>query len=105
MQESTKIINNFTTQMRQLIMKMKELKKENGELYDMVQQRDNQISELKEQLSQQTDKYNALMMAKMINITDGDIESSKRRIYKLIRSVNQCIALLSGKEDYDEEEL
>lgn len=39
-----------------------------------------------------------LKTAKMIEITDGDIESAKNRVAKLIRDVNQCITLLSDKE-------
>ena len=40
-----------------------------------------------------------MMMAKMIDITDGDIEASRKRVQKLIRSVNKCIALLNGNEE------
>jgi hypothetical protein len=40
-----------------------------------------------------------MMMAKMIEITDGDIEASRKRVQKLIRSVNKCISLVNGDED------
>ena len=33
----------------------------------------------------------------MLEIGDGDIEESKRKIASMIRDVNKCITLLSGK--------
>jgi hypothetical protein len=37
-------------------------------------------------------------MAKMIEITDGDLEDAKARVAKMIRDVNKCIALLSDED-------
>ena len=41
--------------------------------------------------------YNSLKMAKMIEITDGDMESAQKRLSKLIRDVNKCITMISEK--------
>ena len=43
-------------------------------------------------------KYNALMTAKMLTIADTDIENTRKKVNKLIRTVNQCITLLSEKQ-------
>jgi peptidoglycan hydrolase CwlO-like protein len=91
-------MNVFTTRVRQLILKYQEIKKENGELYNMVDERDKKIAELERAVSEKDREYQALKTAKMIEITDGDIESAKNRVAKLIRDVNQCITLLSDKE-------
>ncbi len=91
-------INTFTTRVRQMILQYKEVKKENAELYSMVDERDKKIEDLKKQLEESEKKYNALMSAKMLNIADADIESTRKRINKLIRTVNQCITLLSEKQ-------
>ena len=64
----------------------------------MVDERDKKIEDLKKQLEESEKKYNALMSAKMLNIADADIESTRKRINKLIRTVNQCITLLSEKQ-------
>ncbi|MBQ9560861.1 MAG: hypothetical protein IJV10_01070 [Prevotella sp.] len=103
MQDAETILKTFATRVRQLILKVGELKKANSELTAVVSQRDAEITKLKEQLSLQEKKYNAMMMAKMINITDGDIETSKKKIQKLIRSVNQCMALLNGNEEENDD--
>lgn len=81
-----------------MILQYKEVKKENAELYSMVDERDKKIEDLKKQLEESEKKYNALMSAKMLNIADADIESTRKRINKLIRTVNQCITLLSEKQ-------
>lgn len=91
-------IKIFTTRVRQLILTFKELKKENSELYAMVDERERQITELKKQLNEAEQKYNALMTAKMLSIADADIETTRKRVNKLIRTVNQCITILSEKQ-------
>lgn len=91
-------INTFTTRVRQMILQYKDVKKENAELYSMVDERDKKIEDLKKQLEESEKKYNALMSAKMLNIADADIEATRKRVNKLIRTVNQCITLLSEKQ-------
>ena len=88
-------LTTFTTRVRQMILKYQEVRKENSELYAMVDERDKEIAELKKSLSEWEKEYKALKMAKMIEVTDGDLEAAKNRISKLVRDVNQCITLLS----------
>ena len=95
MNESNDKLKLFTTRMRQLILQYKDVKKENEELYAMVDTREQEIKQLRQQLQQSQDDYNSLKMAKMIEFTDGDIEASKKRIASLIREVDRCITLLS----------
>lgn len=95
MNESNDKLKLFTTRMRQLILQYKDVKKENEELYAMVDSREKEIEQLKKTLQQSQDDYNSLRMAKMIEVTDGDIEASKKRIASLIREVNKCITLMS----------
>jgi hypothetical protein len=37
-------------------------------------------------------------MAKMMEISDGDLQGAKDRLAKLIRDVNKCIAILSDEK-------
>lgn len=97
MTENDKILTLFTTRVRQMILQYKELKKENEELYAMVDSRDKEISTLKKQLEQAQNDYKSLKTARMVEVSNGDIEESKKRISAMIRDVNKCITLLSGK--------
>ena len=68
MTPNEKTIAAFETRIRQMILRFQELKKENQELYSMIE------------------------------ITDGDLDGAKERLSKLIRDVNKCIAILSDEE-------
>jgi predicted RNase H-like nuclease (RuvC/YqgF family) len=80
-----------------MILQFKELKKENNDLQAKVDARDVEIKKLQEQLAQAQSDYNSLKMAKMIEISDGDMEEAQKRLSKLIRDVNKCITLLREK--------
>lgn len=97
MADNDKILTLFTTRVRQMILQYEELKKENEGLYAMVGELEDEIKRLKESREQASKDYESLKMAKMMEISDGDIESAKRRLSGLIREVNKCITLLSGK--------
>ena len=76
MNANEKSLNTFATRVRQMILQYEAQRKENDELYTLVDQRE---------------------MAKMLEITDGDMETAQKRVAKLIRDVNKCITLLSEK--------
>ena len=92
-----KLLTLFTTRVRQMILQYNELKKENDELYAMVDAKEAEIKRLEASLEQARKDNESLKMAKMMEICDGDIEAAKRRLSSLIREVNKCITLLSGK--------
>ena len=99
MAANEKTITLFTTRVRQMILQFKQLKKENEELYAMVDERDAKIRKLEAQVQQAQRDYSSLKMAKMLEVTDGDLEGAKKRVAGLIRDVNSCITLLSGSEE------
>ena len=85
MNANEKILNTFATRVRQMILQYETLKKENDELYTLVDQREQEIKQLQEELSQAQADYNSLKMAKMLEVTDGDMETAQKRVAKLIR--------------------
>ena len=97
MSADEKTFITFATRFRQLILEFGKLKQENAELYEMVDERDAQIKALQEKLSQAEHDYNSLKMAKMMTISDADMEATQKRVAKLIRDVNKCITLLSNQ--------
>ena len=48
-------------------------------------------------MAQAQSDYDSLKMAKMMTISDNDMEATQKRIAKLIRDVNKCITLLGEK--------
>ncbi len=98
MTPNEKTIAAFETRIRQMILRFQELKKENKDLYAMIEKNEQDIKQLQAKLDQWQNDYNSLKMAKMIEITDGDLDGAKERLSKLIRDVNKCIAILSDEE-------
>ena len=97
MSASEKTINTFATRVRQMILKFEDIRHENAELYAMVDERDAKIKDWEEKLTQAKHDYDSLKMAKMMTISDSDMEATQKRIAKLIRDVNKCITLLSDQ--------
>ena len=97
MDGNEKSLTLFQTRVRQLILKFSEIKKENEELYAMVDQKEAEVKQLKAQLAQAQNDYNSLKMARMLEITDGDLEGAKARVAKMIREVDKAIKLLSAE--------
>lgn len=98
MTSNEQTLATFQTRVRQMILSFKQLKKENEELYSMLDKSEKNIQVLRDKLNQQVNDYNSLKMAKMMEITDGDLESARNRLSKLIRDVNKCIAILTEQK-------
>jgi predicted RNase H-like nuclease (RuvC/YqgF family) len=95
MDPNEKTLTTFATRVRQVILRFQELKKENKALHVQLQKDEQEIQNLKSKLAQTDENYNSLKMAKMLEITDGDLDGAKARVSKMIRDVNKCISLLS----------
>lgn len=89
----------FQTRVRDLLERFKKLKQENADLMKKVEKNEQDINDLRAQLAQADNDYKALKLARMIEITDGDIEGAKTRIGQLVRDINKCIAILSDEQE------
>ena len=98
MNPSEKSLATFETRVRQLILRFQELKQENEALSAKLSDNEQTINELKARLTQADNDYTSLKMARMLEITDGDLEGAKARVAKLIREVNKYIAILTDEK-------
>ena len=94
-QDEEKALRKFETRVRQLIFKYKALEQEAQELYDMVDERDKTIAQLKGDIAEWEKKYKDLKTARMIEVTSGEREEAQKRIAKLIREIDKCISLIN----------
>ena len=99
MTANEKTLATFETRLRQMILRFQDLKKENEDLYGMVDKQEQENKKLQARLEQMQNDYDSLKMAKMIEITDGDLAGAKERLSKLIRDVNKCIAILTDEKE------
>ena len=95
---SERTIVDFQTKVRALILQFQNLKKENEELYVMLEKNEDDVRQLRQQLQDKRREFEAFKAAKMLEVADGDIQSARERLAKLIRDVNKCIAVLSEQK-------
>ena len=93
-----KTIVEFQTKVHALILQFQNLKKENEELYAMLEKNESDVRELRQQLLVKQQEFDAFKAAKMLEVSDGDIQSARERLAKLIRDVNKCITVLSEQK-------
>ena len=93
--EEENTLRTFETRVRQLILKYKELEKENQELYEMVDSKDQALSKAYAENEKLRNDYANLKLAKMIEISSQELGDAKNKVSKLIREVDKCIALLN----------
>ena len=88
----------FQTRVRQMLLRYQQLKKENEELYAMVDQAERETRGLRAELERKEQEYETLKMMKMLEVSDNDLDATKNRLARLIRDVNKCITILSEKK-------
>lgn len=93
--EEKQMLNLFETRVRQLIYKHKALDAEAQELRRTVAEHEATIAKLQEDNALWEKRYGDLKMAKMIDVTSQETDNAQKRITKLIREVDKCIALLN----------
>lgn len=85
----------FETRIRQLILAYKDLKEKNASLERLVSEKEEAIAASERVCAQLRKDYADLKLAKMIEISDGELRDAKAVVGGLIREVDKCIALLN----------
>jgi predicted RNase H-like nuclease (RuvC/YqgF family) len=98
MNPNEKTLADFEDRVRQMILQFQELKEENGRLQTLIVEQATEIEELKARVTQADNDYNSLKMARMLEITDGNLVDAKEHLARMIRQVNKCIAILSDEQ-------
>lgn len=88
-------LEKFEAHVHLLMERYQQVKAENDELYAMVARRDEEIAALKQQCDDSKKQYENLKLAKIISISDTELDGAKKRLAKLVRDVDKCIALLN----------
>ena len=97
MNPNEKTLADFETRVRQMILQFQELKEENGRLQTLIEEQATEIEELKARVTQADNDYNALKMARMLEISDGNLDEAKERLSRMIRQVHSGITILSDE--------
>lgn len=98
MSSTDKSLTSFETKVRQLILRYQDLKKENQNLYQLVEKNGQDIKELQKLLRQSEHDYQSLKLARMLEVSSGDLDKARARVAKMIRDINKCIAIMSDEK-------
>ena len=96
------VIENFESKLNRLMGAYTQLSAENVALREQLAQQSVELAKAREQYDELTTSYANLKLAKIINIEDSDIENTQKRLSKLVREVDKCIALLNASEQKEE---
>lgn|SRR5574344_2117638 len=96
--EEKRLINAFEEKVRKLIFLYKEQEEENRKLRSLIAGKDKELEECKAAFSQIEKESTNLKLAKIISLDDGEIGRARERLSKLVREVDDCIALLDEEE-------
>lgn len=94
-QEPEQQLKILETRVRQLILAYRDLKAQNAQLEQTIVARDKALEQLQAQVATAEADYARLKTAKMMEISNGDLNEAKARIARLVREVDKCIALLN----------
>lgn len=93
-EEDKNLLSTFESRLRQFIHLYEELQKENESLKQLLVKKNEEVSALTDSKKNLEAMYTNLRIAKTIGIHDQDITETKKRLSKLVREVDRCIALL-----------
>lgn len=96
------VIENFESKLDRLMAAYSQLMQENAALREQLGLQSAELAEVREQYDELTESYAKLKLAKIISVSDSEVGDTQRRLSKLVREVDKCIALLNASEQMDE---
>ena len=93
--EQQKLLTNFETRVRQLMLLCESLRNEKAELEKALETKENDLKIAKENIRDLTNKYDNLKLAKMVSYGEKDVNSAQQRLSRIVREIDKCIALVN----------
>lgn len=94
MTENEQILSLFQARLTQLLLRFRQLEMENADLRAKIDAKDRIVEKLQDDFARKCSDYDILKTAKVLSVSDTDIERTKERLASMIRDVNKCIAVL-----------
>lgn len=94
-EEDKRLLNTFEGRLRNLLFLFEEQKKEIASLRHLLEEKEAAIARMESDRKEQESRYANLKMARIISINDTELNDTKKRLTRLVREVEKCIALLN----------
>lgn len=92
-------IQDFSLLIRQLLLKYDETRQELRELKRQLAAQEKCAKDMETLANASMHDYDMLKAARIIEIGDGDLETARKHVNKLIRDVDRCITLLTEQQN------
>lgn len=90
----TTILKHFEESLHLLKYRYEQSVKKNRELYNALQEKEELLKDLLQRYSTLEQKYNNLKQAKVISLSDAEVDTTRKRLTKLVREIDRCIESL-----------
>jgi len=87
-------LNNFEARVRHLMYVHDELKLQHAQLKKILEDKEHNINQLKNELLELNQKYTNLRNAMTISLDGADVKKTRDELSKLVREVDACISML-----------
>ena len=94
-EEAKKLLSTFEARLRHLIYLHDELKRENAELKQLLEEEKKENERILAEYKELETSYTNLKTATAISLNGSDVKETKLRLSKIVREVDKCIALLN----------
>ena len=96
------VIKNFESKLIRLMEAHAALAHENMQLRERLAHQSVELDEAREQYAILQKSYSDLKLAKIISVDDTEIGNTQKKLSKLVREVDKCIALLNASEQMED---
>ena len=96
------VIENFESKLNRLMDAYAQAMAENATLRSQLDLQSVELARVREQHARLSQSYSDLKLTKIISASDSEVEETQRRLLKLVRDVDRCIALLNASEQKDD---
>lgn len=92
------LATRLETRTRQMLLHYSKLQQKLSDAESKMTELKEYISALEDENQELKDKYEHLKMAKYIDMADDDMNSTRKRINSMLRSVEKCISIVKAED-------
>ena len=96
------VIADFESKLNRLMRAYTRLSAENAMLRERLEFQSVELDGMRKQNVELEESYKNLKIAKMVSANELEIGDAQRRLSRLVREVDRCIALLNASEQKDD---
>ncbi len=88
------LISAFEQKLRKLISAYRVLQEQNHQLEQKIEQKQNDLIEAHHRILELQKNYDHLIISRNLGVSEEERAQSKKKIDKLVREIDNCLALL-----------